>query len=120
MIQNAGRGLIIQGARGWRDYEVGTTMRPILAAAAGISARVQGMRRYHALLLVEGGKVRLIKALDGDQTLAEAEFAWEKELEFNLIHIIVSYGLNITILVAIITPFIGRWPLRSAAPKVRS
>jgi len=57
LIQNVLRGLIIQGAHGWRDYEVGATIRPTLAVAAGIGARVQGMRRYYALLLVEGGKV---------------------------------------------------------------
>jgi len=39
--------------------------------------RVQGMRRFYALLLCSGGKVRLVKALDGDTVLAEAPFDWE-------------------------------------------
>ena len=44
------------------------------------------MRRYYALLLYAGGKVRLVKALDGDRVLAEADFGWEawKEVELTL------------------------------------
>ena len=48
-----------------------------MAAAAGLAARVQGMRRYYALLLRRNGKAQLIKALDGDTVLAETDFAWE-------------------------------------------
>ena len=39
-------------------------------------SRVQGMRRYYALLLCDDGKARLVKALDGDTVLAEADYAW--------------------------------------------
>ena len=35
------------------------------------------MKRFYALLLCSDGKLRLIKALDGDHILAEVEFAWE-------------------------------------------
>ena len=49
-----------------------------MAKAAGIAARVQGLRRYYALLLCDDGKARLIKALDGDTVLAEAEFPWRQ------------------------------------------
>ena len=35
------------------------------------------MRRYYALLLANGSKVRLVKALDGVRTLAEIDFPWE-------------------------------------------
>jgi hypothetical protein len=48
-----------------------------MAAAAGIGARVQGMRRYYALLLCSDGAVRLVKALDGDTVLAENDFGCE-------------------------------------------
>jgi hypothetical protein len=47
-----------------------------LVNAAGIAARVQGLRRYYALLLCNDGKTRLVKALDGDTVLADAEFPW--------------------------------------------
>jgi len=76
VIQNQGTGLLIQGARDWRDYQVSAAVTPHLAQAAGIAARVQGMRRYYALLLCAGGTARLIKVLDGDTPLAEAALAW--------------------------------------------
>ena len=75
IVQNEGTGLLIYGTREWCDYTVSAAITPSLAAQAGIAARVQGMRRYYALLLVPGG-VQLIKALDGETTLAEADLAW--------------------------------------------
>jgi ADP-ribosylglycohydrolase len=81
MVQNSGRGLLIQGAGDWTDYEVSSSLTLHMAEAAGLAARVQGMRRYYALLLRrdagQGPKVQLIKALDGDKVLAETDFAWE-------------------------------------------
>ncbi len=77
LVQNTGRGLLIQGTREWQDYQVEASITVHLAQAAGIAARVQGMRRYYALLLCAEGKARLIKALDGDQVLVEMDFAWE-------------------------------------------
>lgn len=77
VVQNEGRGLLMTGTREWTDYMVQATIRPHLVKHAGIAARVQGMRRYYALLLGVDGKVRLVKALDGDTVLAEAPFAWE-------------------------------------------
>ena len=81
LVQNRGRGLLMTGTREWRDYEVKSEITHHLCNSAGIAARVQGMRRYYALLLCrtkEGHKVaRLIRALDGDSVLAEAEFPWE-------------------------------------------
>jgi len=76
LVQNEGRGLLIQGTRNWQDYQVESTVTLHLANCAGIAVRVQGMRRYYALLLCDGGKARLVKALDGDQVLAETDFAW--------------------------------------------
>ncbi len=76
LVQNTGRGLLIQGTREWQDYQVASSIIVHLAQAAGIAARVQGMQRYYALLLCADGKARLIKALDGDQVLAEIDFAW--------------------------------------------
>jgi hypothetical protein len=77
LIQNHGRGLLIQGTREWTDYRVSADVTPHMVKAAGIAARVQGMRRFYALLLCNDGKVRLIKALDGDTVLAETDFPWQ-------------------------------------------
>ncbi len=79
LMQNEGRGLLIQGTRRWTDYRAAATITLHLAKAAGLAVRVQGMRRYYALLLCDDGMVRLVKALDGDQILAEAAFAWQPD-----------------------------------------
>jgi ADP-ribosylglycohydrolase len=75
IIQNEARGLLITGTREWRDYQVQATITPHMAKAAGIAARVQGMKRYYAMLLCDDGKARLVK---GERTLAEVDF--EREL----------------------------------------
>jgi hypothetical protein len=77
IIQNEGTGLLIQGTRDWTDYRASATITPHMAAAAGIAVRVQGLRRYYALLLCDDGTARLVKALDGETTLAQQPFAWE-------------------------------------------
>ncbi len=77
VIQNSGRGLLFQGTRQWKNYRVKADVTPALVQSGGIAARVQGMRRFYALFLCEGGVARLVKALDGDHILAEAPFAWE-------------------------------------------
>jgi ADP-ribosylglycohydrolase len=84
LVQNSGTGLLVQGTRGWTDYEVGAPVRPHMVASAGIGARVQGMRRYYALLLAGVGKVRLVKALDGDAVLAETDFPWRFDVTYDL------------------------------------
>ncbi len=77
LVQNRGTGLLIQGAREWADYRVSAAITPHLAAACGIGARVQGMRRYYGLLLRHGGTIQLVKALDGERVLAAAAYPWE-------------------------------------------
>lgn len=77
LVQNYGRGLLIQGTREWDDYRVSSTITPHMAQATGIAARVQGMRRYYALLISQDGHARLLKVLDGEKILAEKEFVWE-------------------------------------------
>jgi hypothetical protein len=76
LVQNYGTGLLMQGTREWTDYRVSADVTPHMVTSAGIAARVQGMRRYYALLLCNDAKVRLVKALDGNTVLAEADSAW--------------------------------------------
>ncbi|MBN2394788.1 MAG: ADP-ribosylglycohydrolase family protein [Anaerolineae bacterium] len=81
LIQNEGTGLLMQGTREWTDYRVTADVTPHLVKSAGVAARVQGMRRYYALLLCRDGadiptKVRLIKMLDTPEVLAETDFPW--------------------------------------------
>jgi hypothetical protein len=84
LVQNEGRGLVSQGTRDWTDYAVSAPVFVYLAAAAGLGARVQGMQRYYALLLCADGKARLVKALDGETTLAETDFALEPDHSYEL------------------------------------
>lgn len=76
LVQDEGYGLLIQGTREWTDYEVSADVTPHSVESAGIAARVQGMRRYYALLLCRDGKARLVKALDGYETLGETDLNW--------------------------------------------
>ncbi len=76
LMQNEGRGLIVQGTRDWRNYTVTADVTPHMAKAAGIAARVQGMRRYYGLLIGHDKKVRLIKMVNEESILASADFNW--------------------------------------------
>ena len=84
LIQNEGRGLFMQGTREWTDYEVSAEIRPHMVRSCGLGARVQGMRRYYGLLLGPGGKVQLVKALDGVMVLAEKAIDWRLRRRYEL------------------------------------
>jgi ADP-ribosylglycohydrolase len=84
LVQNSGRGLLIQGTREWADYEVRAVLTPALCEAAGIAARVQGLRRFYGLLLCAGGEARLLRALDGDAVLASAPLPWRQYEAYEL------------------------------------
>lgn len=75
LMQNAGTGLLIGGSREWRDYRVSADVTIHMAAASGIAARVQGMRRYYALLLCSDAHARLVKVHDTVVELGCVEFA---------------------------------------------
>jgi hypothetical protein len=77
LIQNTGRGLLIQGTREWTDYAARATVRPEMVSGAGIAARVQGLRRFYALVLGADHRARLIKELDGTTVLGEAPLRQE-------------------------------------------
>ena len=76
LIQNRGRGLLMQGTREWRDYQVTARLTPHMCEAGGIAVRVQGMGRYYALL-IDQERARLIRAFEGkDTVLAESPTGW--------------------------------------------
>jgi hypothetical protein len=77
VVVNYGTGLLITGTREWADYRVSSTLTPHMCQRFGVAARVQGMKRYYALLLCADGKARLIKALGGETVLAEVNRACE-------------------------------------------
>jgi hypothetical protein len=75
--QNAGRGVMAQGTRDWIDYTVTSEITPYLARNAGLAIRVQGLRRYYALLLGSDQVARLVRMDDEETILAETPFPWE-------------------------------------------
>jgi ADP-ribosylglycohydrolase len=83
LIQNRGRGLLMQGTRDWVDYQVTARLTPHMCEAGGVAVRVQGTERYYALIL-DGKKARIIRALDGDTVLAETDFSWKFGVSYEL------------------------------------
>ena len=77
LVHNRGTGLLLHGARDWQNYRVGADVTPHLVRRAGIAARVQGMKRYYALVLTNSGKAQLVRELDGTTVLAECDCALE-------------------------------------------
>jgi ADP-ribosylglycohydrolase len=75
LLQNHGRGLLIQGTREWTDYQVTARMTPHLCRAGGLGIRAQGMQRYYALL-VDQETTRLVRTLGNDTVLAETNVGW--------------------------------------------
>lgn len=82
--QNHGRGLISQGTEEWDDYAVSARIEIPLAEAAGLAARVGGLRRYYAITLCNDGVARLVRARGDITTMAERQFAWEPDRAYDL------------------------------------
>ncbi|MHC4592237.1 MAG: ADP-ribosylglycohydrolase family protein [Planctomycetota bacterium] len=76
VVQNQGRGLLIQGCREWSGYSVSADVTPYMAESAGRAMHVQCLRRYYALLCRRGGKVDLVRFLEGETVLASAQMDW--------------------------------------------
>jgi ADP-ribosylglycohydrolase len=77
VIQDRGRGLAMTGTCQWQDYRFTARVTPHLAAACGIAVRVQGLRRYYALLLCRGEVLRLVRACGEETILGEMPLPWE-------------------------------------------
>lgn len=75
LLQNHGRGLLIQGTREWTDYQVTARMTPHLCRTGGLGIRAQGMQRYYALL-IDQETTRLVSTLGSDTVLAETHGGW--------------------------------------------
>jgi hypothetical protein len=77
LTHNEGVGMLTQGSREWRDYRIEARVTPKMAVSAGLALRVQGLRRYYALVFAGPGELRIVKALDGNSVLAQTSFPWE-------------------------------------------
>lgn len=75
LVQNDGRGLALTGTREWTDYEASAVLVPHLTSAFGLGARVQGMRRYYALIVSVDGAARLVRRVaDEEKVLSQGPF----------------------------------------------
>lgn len=83
-IQDQGRGIVSQGTPDWRDYRVSAQIASPLAQAIGLGVRVQGLRRYYALLLDHHAGARLVKMRDTESILAETEYAWNFDTPYQI------------------------------------
>tara|TARA_Y100000590_G_scaffold249378_1_gene280180 strand:+ start:20431 stop:22566 length:2136 start_codon:yes stop_codon:yes gene_type:complete len=77
LTQNEGPGLVLTGSRDWKNYYVEADMAPHLAKAVGVCARVQGLKRYYSLQLVDKSKLQIIKMFNQESVLASVDFDWE-------------------------------------------
>lgn len=84
IVQNSGRGLLSIGTRDWRDYTVHASIRTDFADAIGLAARVNGLRRFYAVLLRSNGTMQIIKSLSDDHVLTEGTFDWEPGRSYDL------------------------------------
>lgn len=77
LSKSRGTGMFIQGTRDWSDYKISATLTPQVAKSFGLAARVQGLRRYYALIVCDDQMVRLVKVLDEVMVLQELPFEWD-------------------------------------------
>ena len=89
LAQDKGRGLLIQGTRQWKNIAVTTTVTPLLARRFGLAVRVQGLKRYYALLLDGTGLIEVVRVFDKEAVLASEKFDWDRESSLSL-------GLQVT------------------------
>lgn len=69
-------GLLLQGSREWCDYAFRARVEIRLAESFGLVLRSQGLRRHYSLRIDPGGRARIVKACDGEETLAETACPW--------------------------------------------
>lgn len=86
LAQNSGEGILSYGTRDWKSYRVTVSnFRINLGAPSGVAVRVQGLRRFYALMLMPGDRVAFVKSLDDvREELASATFDWRLDQEYQL------------------------------------
>ena len=69
-------GFMLQGSRDWLDYMFSARVEIRLAESFGLVIRAQGLRRHYSLRIDPGGRARIVKECDGEETLAEGACPW--------------------------------------------
>lgn len=84
VIQDEGRGVLVQGTCDWKDYRATALIQSPLARTVGLGVRVQGLQRYYALLLCRDVGVQLVKMRDTEYILAETDYAWDFDTAYQV------------------------------------
>lgn len=86
IAQDDGEGIISYGTREWRNYTVTVSrFRINLGGPNGIVIRVQGLRRWYALLLTSGARVTFVRSFDrSKEELASASFDWKMDESYDI------------------------------------
>ena len=74
LSQDRGTGMHITGCAEWTDYRASSSIASDMAMDFGLAVRVQGLQRYYALVVTDGGRAELRKELRGTTVLASADF----------------------------------------------
>jgi ADP-ribosylglycohydrolase len=79
-----GVGFIAQGSRDWKNYRVRSEIKPLLAEAWGLAARIQGRERYYAVMFdkSDGGSIKLVKRVHDETVLARDPFSWQLDQKY--------------------------------------
>ncbi|KAI1841907.1 hypothetical protein JX266_011877 [Neoarthrinium moseri] len=86
VAQNRGEGLVTYGTREWTDYRITINSFTVnIGGPSGVIIRAQGLNRFYALAFVDGGRVAIVKAVDGDRTeLASEELEWSLDTPYQM------------------------------------
>lgn len=84
LAQDRGQGMLILGSDHWTDIRVEAKVWAQMAKRFGIATRVQGLRRFYALILTDVGEVELIKVFGQREVLASAPFQWKTYQPYSL------------------------------------
>jgi ADP-ribosylglycohydrolase len=77
VVQNEGTGAILYGCREWKDVTVEAELTIDLADSVGVALRVQGLRRYYALIVTRNGVAQIVKCSPRVEVLTECRFHWD-------------------------------------------
>jgi ADP-ribosylglycohydrolase len=76
----AGMGMLLNGASDWHNYTITARIASPMMQAGGVAVRVQGLRRYLAVMLASDQHIHVVSCWDETtQTLLRVPFAWETD-----------------------------------------
>ena len=86
IAQDHGEGIVLYGTREWTDYQIKVhKFRINLGSPAGVAVRVQGLRRYYALVFKRGGQIAFVKNVDDQKIeLSSTTYEWSLDASYDV------------------------------------